>query len=147
MIKKIELFDAKNRAWRQLKTKGDRHPGLSAVACASFENYLYAYGGLDGNVLHGVLSQLDLKTLTWLQLSPKTAAGPMRKDASGMVHFDGDKLAVVCGYAYPNKPGEPSGGSSDRGSKFIPRNGIPDDGSGWTNEMHIFHLENSKMIS
>ena len=144
MMKRIEEFDIKARRWRELKTKGDRHPGLSAVACASSGKHLFAYGGLDGVVLNGVLSQLDLETLEWTQLSPKTSAGPLRKDASGMVHFGDGKLAVVCGYAYPSKQRLPNGGSSDPGSTFIPRNGVPDDGSGWTNEMHIFDLELSK---
>ena len=50
MVKKIEAFDVKIRKWRERKTnKGDCHPGLSAVACASYGKYLYAYGGLDGS--------------------------------------------------------------------------------------------------
>lgn len=145
MVKKIQQFDVKTRSWLEHKTRGDRHPGLSAVACASYGKYLYAYGGLDGVVLNGVLSQLDLETLKWTQLSPRTSAGPLKKDASGMVHFGEGKLAVVCGYAYPTKQRLPNGGSSDPASTFIARNGIPDDGSGWTNEMHVFDLKGGKL--
>ena len=144
MVGRIEEFDIKTRKWRTRKTKGDPHPGLSAVACASHGRYLYAYGGLDGRVINGILSQLDLETLTWTQLSPKTPAGPMRKDASGIVHFGDGMLAVVCGYAHPNKRKLPNGGSSDRGSTFIVRTGTSSDGGGWTNEMHVFDLESSK---
>ena len=146
MLKNIEMFDIETRKWRLCKTKGDRHPGLSAVACASHGKYLYAYGGLNGDVLNGVLSELNLETSVWTQLSPKTSAGPMRKDASGIVHFGDGLLAVVCGYAYPNQPKRPNGGSSDLGSTFIVRSGSPNiAGGGWTNEMHIFDIGNGKL--
>ena len=145
MVKNIEVFDIKTRKWRLRKTKGDRHPGLSAVANTSYGKYLYAYGGLDGAVLNGVLSELNLQTLEWTQLSPKTSAGPMRKDASGIVHFGDGMLAVLCGYAEPNNPDQTNGGSSDLGSTFIKRGGVPNyGGGGWTNEMHIFDIQNSK---
>ena len=146
MLKNIEVFEIKTRKWFSRKTKGDRHPGLSSVACASYGKYLYAYGGLDGAVLNGVLSELNLETLVWTQLSPKTSAGPMRKDASGIVHFGDGMLAVVCGYAYPNKPKLPNGGSSDLDSTFILRSGSPNyAGGGWTNEMHLFDIGSSKL--
>ena len=140
MTGKIEECDIKTRKWRERKAKGDCHPGLSAVACASHGSYLYAYGGLDGRSLNGVLSQLDLDKLLWTRLCPKTAAGPMRKDASGMVHFGDGKLAVVCGYASPSKRKLTNGGSSDQESTFIPHS---NGGGGWTNEMHVFHLKKS----
>ena len=115
LTRTIEQFNIEERTWRQLETTGDHHPGLTAVACASFGKYLFAYGGNNSERLNGVLSQLDLETLTWLQLSPETADGPMRKDASGMVHFGEDNLAVVCGYAQPRDQIKCHGGSSDHG--------------------------------
>ena len=145
----IEKFDVKERNWQQLETTGAHHPGLTAVACASFRKYLFAFGGNNAvEGLNGVLSQLDLDTLTWSELSPETKDGPLRKDASGMVHFGEDSLAVVCGYATrrvtPKHLGEDdlaknNGGSSDLGSEFIIRKGPSADGDGWTNEMHIFN--------
>ena len=145
MVKKLDEFNIKTRKWRQCKTKGDRHPGLSAVACTSHGKYLYAYGGLDGRWLNGVLSEFNLETLVWTKLSPKTDAGPMRKDASGIVHFGDGMLAVVCGYAYPNKLWRrlPNGGSSDVGSTFVEREGSR---GGWTNEMHIFNIKRSELF-
>ena len=80
----IEEFDPAKDVWRQLTTKGAPHPGLSAVACASFGGYLYAFGGFDGELLYCTLSRLELKTLTWSKLSAMDEDGPMRKDASGM---------------------------------------------------------------
>ena len=136
----IEKFDVKERIWQQLETKGDHHPGLTGVASASFGKYLFAFGGNNaGGGLNAVLSQLDLDTLTWSQLSPETADGPMRKDAGGMVHFGEVSLAVMCGYATPKDPTKYNGGSSDHGSRFIVREGPSAEGDGWTNEMHVFN--------
>ena len=139
LARTIEQFNVEERTWRQLETTGDHHPGLTGVACASFGKYLFAYGGNSSERLNGALSQLDLETLTWSQLSPETADGPMRKDASGMAHFGEDNLAVVCGYAEPRDPTKYNGGSSDHGSRFIERPGPSAEGGGWTNEMHIFN--------
>ena len=133
LAKTIEQFDPIKDIWRQLTTKGDAHPGLSAVACASFGGYLYAFGGFDGEQLHCTLSRLELKTLTWSKLSAVAEDGPMRKDASGMVHFNSNKLAVIGGY------GCPSDGSIQPGSLFIPNERFTD-GTGWTNEIHVFDI-------
>ena len=93
----IEEFDPAKDVWRQLTMKGAPHPGLSAVACASFGGYLYAFGGFDGELLFCTLSRLELKTLTWSKLSAMDEDGPMRKDASGMVYVDGDRESVNSG--------------------------------------------------
>ena len=130
----LEQFDPVHDAWRKLTTKGTPHPGLSAVACASSGGCLYTYGGFDGEELHDTLSQLDLRTLEWSQLSTeKTLDGPMRKDACGMVHFHGNKLAVIAGYAIPTGP-------IQSGSTFVP-NELFADGTGWTNEFHVFDID------
>ena len=132
LAKTIEQFDPINDIWRQLTTKGAPHPGLSAVACASFGGYLYTFGGFDGEQLHCTLSQLELNTLTWSQLSTVAEDGPMRKDATGMVHFDSSKLAVIGGYGHLGGPIQP-------GSLFVPNQRFAD-GTGWTNEIHIFDV-------
>ena len=153
----IEKFDVRNKIWQQRETTGDHHPGLTGVACASFGKYLFAYGGNDAKDLNGVLSQLDLDTFIWSQLSPETADGPMKKDASGMVHFGEDKLVVVCGYAEPkrtfveksllSKSLKSTGGSSDTKSVFIQRSPEPTrDKGGWTNEIHIFNINESEFF-
>ena len=139
LLRTIEEFSIEERKWRQRETTGDHHPGLTGVACASFGKYLFAYGGNNSKGLNGVLSQLDLDTFIWSQLSPETADGPMKKDASGMVHFGEDSLAVICGYATPRNGMKLNGGSSDCDSRFIVREGPSAEGDGWTNEMHIFN--------
>ena len=139
LSKTIEQFDLQKRTWHRLETTGKHHPGLTGVACTSFGKYLFAYGGNDADDLNGVLSQLDTETLVWSELSPEAAEGPMKKDASGMVHFGEDNLAVVCGYANPRDPTKHNGGSSDCGSRFIVREGPSADKGGWTNEIHVFN--------
>ena len=134
----IEEYDPINQVWRKLKTTGAFHPGLSAVACTAVGDNLYAYGGSDGSELHAVLSQLDMKTLVWTQLSIESVDGPMRKDASGMVVFDDYKLAVIAGYADPC-------GQIQQGSTFV-INEYFNDGSGWTNEFHVFNITKGEVI-
>ena len=135
----IEEYDPINQVWRQLKTSGTYHPGLSAVACATIGDHLYAYGGFDGSELHAVLSQLNVKTLVWTQLSADAVDGPLRKDAGGMVCFDTYKLAIIGGYADPSGP-------IQHGSTFV-LNEFFNDGSGWTNELHVFDIMKGELIS
>ena len=127
----IEQFNPYLEVWSQLNTAGTPHPGLMSAACASSGEHVYMYGGAKSRY-EGVLSCLDVKSLTWSQLSAEggTAGGPMRKANCGMVHFHHDKLALIGGYRYPTGPAQP-------GSTFI-RNTSITDGSGWTNEVHVF---------
>jgi hypothetical protein len=99
---------------------------------------LYAYGGSDGSELYAVLSKLDIKTLVWTQLSVEALDGPMRKDAGGTACFDTDKLAVIGGYADPC-------GRIQQGSTFAV-NEYFNDGSGWTNEFHIFNIMKGELV-
>jgi hypothetical protein len=131
--RRIEQFDPYLEIWSQLNTAGTPHPGLVDVACASHGEHVYMYGGRVDTKGAGTLSCLNfgVKTPTWSQLCPaETIGGPMRKVLCGMVHFHDDKLAVVGGYGYPSGPIQP-------GSVFF-RNST--DGCGWTNEIHIFDI-------
>lgn len=136
LASKVEEYDSVNKAWRQLTTTGILHPGLSAVACATSGKHLYAYGGYDGSDVCGVLSKLNLETLVWTRLSFEAEGGPMRKDACGIVHFDGERLALIGGYADPSGP-------IQQGSTFV-LNEAMNDGSGWTNEFHVFEISQGK---
>ena len=134
---RCQLFHLQSEVWSERHAVlGPPHPGLSDAACTSFGDYLFIYGGsFDGLAASnsGVLSCLNVKTLTWSQLCPAdTTGGPMRKAACGMVHVSSDKLAVIGGYGIPTGPTQP-------GSSFI-RNTRFTDGRGWTNEVHVFDL-------
>ena len=130
----IEQFDPYLEIWSQVNTAGTPHPGLEGAACASNGEHVYMYGGRFKGRYEGVLSCLNMKSLTWSQLSPEggTAGGPMRKTYCGMVHFHHNKLAVIGGYGIPTGP-------TQSGSTFI-RNTSFTDGRGWTNEVHVFDL-------
>ena len=73
----IEQFDPYLEVWSQVNTAGTPHHGLVGASCASSGEHVYMYGGLKG--YKGVLSCLDVKSLTWSQLSPEggTAGGPI----------------------------------------------------------------------
>ena len=128
----IEQFDPYLEVWTQLNTAGTPHPGLIYPVCASYGEHVYMYGGTNHKV-EGVLSCLNVRTLTWSQLSPaRTAGGPMRKAGCGIVHFHHDKLAVIGGHGIPTGPTQP-------GSSFIKDTRFTD-GTGWTNEIHVFDI-------
>ena len=137
LASRCQLFHLQSEVWSERHTlMGSPHPGLSLAACTSFGDYFFMYGGsFDGLVqsTSGVLSCLNIKTLTWSQLCPEgTARGPMRKAGCGMVHVSSDKLAVIGGYGIPTGPTQP-------GSSFI-MDTRSTDGIGWTNEIHMFDL-------
>ena len=139
----LEEFDCNERSWCTLTDiKGDSHPGVSQVACVSFGDFLYLYGGNDGKNYNNILSKLDLKKKSWLQLSTKDASmSPMKKDACGMAHFttqDGEqKLIVMCGYASHDRCSTDAASdfSRNKNTKFITDH---PEVTGWTNEIHMF---------
>ena len=87
------------------------------------------YGGLDGSAFHDCLYLLDTESRKWRQLS---SCGPMRKAGSEMIAY-GKKLVIFGGYGIPSGPTQP-------GAQFI-EDLTETDGRGWTNEIHIFDLE------
>ena len=127
----IEQFDPCHEVWRQLNTAGTPHPGLVGVACASVGENVYMYGGASLKRFEGVLSKLNLKTLTWSQLGPEAAGGQMRKDGSGLIIVH-DKLVVIAGFGIPTGPIQPQ-------ATFI-RDTRSIDGRGWSNEIHEFNI-------
>ena len=129
----IEQFDPYLEVWRQLNTSGTPHPGLVTPCCMSFGEHVYMYGGYSGKRYEGVLSCLNVKTLTWSLLSPETDGGPMKKWSCGMFMFKcGDKIAVIGGYGIPTGPTQP-GATFTRSTKYT-------DGRGWSNEFHVFDI-------
>jgi N-acetylneuraminic acid mutarotase len=134
----IEQFDPYFEVWSRLNTEGTPHPGQNGAANALLGDQMYTYGGSQDifgkDIMYtGVLSSLDLDTLTWSLLCPAGIVGaPMRKTGCGMVHLSQDKLAVIGGYGIPTGP-------IQLGSSFIKHTRLID-GRGWTNEIHLFDL-------
>ena len=76
----------------------------------------------------GSLHCLDTRTLMWRKLA---SAGPMKKRQSGMITY-GNQLLLFGGYGVPSGPIQP-------GSQLVLDSRCTD-GSGWTNELHMFDL-------
>ena len=134
----IDQFDPYIEVWSRLNTEGSPQPGRNGAASALLGEQLYTYGGTQDvgkDMYAGVLSYLDLDTLTWSLVSPAGNDGaPMKKTGCGMVHLSQDKLAVIGGYGIPIDPTQPQVGST-----FVKHTRFTD-GRGWTNEIHLFDL-------
>ena len=133
----VEQFDPYLEVWRQLNTTETPHPGLEVYGCTSFGEHAYMYGGISRDRYEGVLSCLNVKTLTWSLICPETGGGPMKKCGSGMVMFKyGEKVAVIGGYGYPTGPTQP-GATFTRDTMFT-------DGRGWSNEFYVFDISQGR---
>ena len=135
----VETFDPYSELWEQRQVEGDApSPGTYAAASASLHDDLFTLGGLyDREKELNTLHRLDTKTWRWCQLSPQNAEGaPMPKCACGMISF-GDSLGVFGGHGLPRRLTEPRSFIKDTRCT---------DGSGWTNEFHIYHLKEGVFI-
>ena len=136
----VELFDPYSELWEQKQVEGDiPSPGTQLEASASVNNDLFSFGGLDGSGKYiNALRKLDTKTWRWRQLSPQNAEGaPMPKVGCGMGAF-GDSLGVFGGRGIPRGPTQP--GSFIKDTRCT-------DGSGWTNEFHLYNLTDGMCLN
>ena len=131
----VEIYDPYLEAWQQEATTGVPPPGLYIGGCTSVHESLLWYGGFDGKSDFGrsTLHQLNTVTLNWEELHQSTPQGPMAKAGCALVSFQGNKAALYGGYGIPTGPTQP-------GSTFTKYAG-KSDGSGWTNEFHLFDLQ------
>ena len=129
----VETLDPYSELWEQRQVEGEApSPGAYRVASTSINDDLYTFGGCDGRNFFNTLHTLDIKTWHWCQLSPQNAKGaPMPKWACGMISFK-DSLVVFGGNGIPRGPTEPGSFMKDTRDT---------DGSGLTNELHIYHLK------
>ena len=128
----VEIFDPYSETWEQRQVKGDApSAGTLAAGSASFNDYLFSFGGNDDRAFLNTVHRLDTKTWCWCELSPQNSDGaPMPKWGCGMIAF-GNHLGVFGGYGVPGGPTDPRSFIKD--TDFT-------DGSGITNEFHIYHL-------
>ena len=130
----VEIYDPSLESWQQEATTGVPPPGLYDGGCTSVHESLLWYGGRDGKSRFGTLHQLNSTTLNWEELHPKSMShGPMAKTNCGLVLFEGGKVGLFGGYGTPTGPSQP-------GSTFTKDNRFPDV-RGWTNEFHLFDLQ------
>ena len=128
----VEIFDLYSESWEQRPVTGDApSPGTYESASASLHDDLFSFGGFDGSQYFNTLRRLDTEKLCWSQVSPQNADGaPMPKYGCGIIAL-GSGLGVLGGYGVPRGLTEPQ--------SFIQYTASTD-GSGWTNEFHIYNL-------
>ena len=134
----VEIFDPYSESWEQRQVEGNApSPGTYIAASASLHDDLFSFGGRDGSENYfNTVHRLDTKTWCWSQVSSQNADGaPMPKAGCGMIAFR-NSLVVFGGYGRPRGPTEPQ--------SFIKYN-FATDGSGWTNEFHIYNLSQGNM--
>ena len=136
----VETFDVFSETWTKETVTGAPPPGLCNGGFAAVAETLYHYGGNDGYSPYSSLHSLNTVTLEWRELQSRNPTDqPMPKFSHGMVTYHDEtvgvtSLAVLAGYGKPTTPIRP-------GSTFI-QNTNRTDGTGWTNEMHLFNLTN-----
>ena len=128
----VNIFDPHLETWEEHTTTGVPPPGLYSGACATLLGSFYCFSGEDGMSYYNSLHRLDPTTREWEELQPLNQAhGPMKKAGCGMVPILQDKLATFGGDGIPMGPTQP-GAIFTKSTYF--------DGSGWSNELHIFDI-------
>ena len=134
----VEIFDPYSESWEQRQVEGNApSPGTYIAASTSLHDDLFSFGGEGGrDLFFNTVHRLDTKTWCWSQASPQNVAGaPMPKSGCGMIAFR-NSLVVFGGFGRPRGHTEPQ--------SFIKATGATD-GSGWTNEFHIYNLSEGNM--
>ena len=133
MKKVVQIYDCSTESWKELATTGTPPPGIYGCATAYSDHILYLFGGHDRNSFHASLHQLDIRSITWSQLSPPHDSGPMRKCLCKMIHYN-NTLIIIGGLGI-------SSGKLQSGSQFIEYQ----NGRGMTNEIHMYNISQSKL--
>ena len=131
--KVVQIYECSTESWKELATTGTPPPGINGCSTSYSDHILYLFGGGDGISFDASLHQLDTRSMTWSQLSPQHDSGPMRKSSCQMIHLN-STLIVIGGYGIPS-------GELQSGSQFTENY---QDGGGWTNEIHVYNISQSK---
>ena len=118
----VHRFNPAQASWTEQKCS-DPPPRLCGGACASVGHHCYVYGGEDEEEMQCSLHQLDVRSMTWKELS---SAGPSSKVGCRMVPY-GKTLVLFGGYGSPTQPGVQWHG-------------------GYTNELHTFEMEEGEGV-
>ena len=132
LASEIEAFDVFHEKWETKVTTGLAPHGLHSGTCTTVADAIYHFGGYshsESNALHC----LNSVTLEWTEVHSQTVRDqPMPKLGCGMTAFhkeDTTSLAVFAGHGIPYGPR----------ARFV-QNTNYTDGSGFTNEFHLFNL-------
>ena len=126
----VEVLDPLTETWTQKTTEGDIPPGMFSGACTSTGQDLFTFGAFDGKLWYGDLYRLKAtqNSLRWTRLTSVA-----RKNGCGIVCFNSKYILLFAGYGPPPTDIQP-------GAVFT-RDTWYTDGSGWTNELHLFDLD------
>ncbi len=130
----IQIYECSTESSKELPTSGTPPTGIYGCATSYSGHVLYLFGGY-GTSFHASLHQLDTRSMTWKQLSPQHDSGPMRKSECQMIYCN-DSLIVIGGYGITS-------GELQSGSQFTVDKDCQD-GRGWTNEIHKYHIPQGK---
>ena len=133
----VEIFDLVTNQWQQMPTTGEAPPGHMNASCAAVATYIYHFGGYDRSNYYNYIHCLNTRNLTWSATTAShTQEVPMRKVGAGMIVYD-NNLIIAGGYGLLPELSD--------AVKYVPD---PDPGyedCGWTNEVHCFHIDSSKL--
>ena len=126
----VKVLDPLTETWTQKTTEGDIPPGMYQGACTSAGQDMFTLGGRIENLWYGDLYRLKAtqNSLRWTRLTSVA-----KKSGCGMVCFNSKHLLLFAGYGPPPTDIQP-GAVFTRNTQFT-------DGSGWTNELHLFDLD------
>ena len=142
LVYDIEMFDNFDETWAKKTATENPPPGLYFCACTVVSETLYHFGGRYGSFYYNALHSLNRVTLQWEELCQKNPGDqPMPKSACGIAAYHNKalgitSLAVFAGYGRLN--------NSTKAKEGFFRHDKFSDGRGWTNEFHLFNLENGR---
>ena len=131
----VNVFDPYLETWQGQCTTGVPPRGLYGGAAVAHSTSLYSFAGSDSTSWQNSLHVLDTDMLVWKEIS-MTTTSPMPKTGCGMVFFSTHHLATIGGYGRPTQPIH-TGSSLYKDTDFT-------DGSGWTDEFHVFDVTDGK---
>ena len=140
LLEAIRVFDVHTKRWNTIWTKDyPREPLYEGACCSSPSGDIYTYGGQTNDAKYSnKLYHFSIKTGTWQLLNGDLLDHeqvPMKKLGCGMVIFRDQSrkyLAVIGGSGILQYTKQPE-------SKFIKCTN-----HGWTNEFHVFDINNRK---
>ncbi len=133
----LSVYECSTETWTMKPTTLPAHPGLGKGCSILVGRYLYVFGGANGSTYYNDMSKLDLDTLQWSKVQT-TGSQPIRKAGCGLVRVNERTLCCIGGRGFGFGP-------TQSGSTFI-RNTIYSDGRGWTNEIHLFDLQDGIIL-
>ena len=133
----VETFDLVTEQWQQIPTTGEAPPGHMGASCAAVATSVYHFGGRDEDNVYNTIHFLEITKLIWRAtpaVNPHEA--PMLKSNAAMLVY-GNTLVVSGGYGVlPQNPNP---------NKYIPEPDPENEGMGYTNEVHCFHVDSSEL--